>query len=729
MRHPGALRILAPAAIALCAAAAPARAQFRAGPEFRLNSYTTSDQFLPAVSVERGSEFVVVWHSYGQDGDSYGVWARSFRDDGTPRSPVFRTNTTVVGAQERPVVAYDGNEFVVVWSSYAQDGDGFGVFGRIFDKDGTPETAEFRVNTYTTGNQTVTSVAKDRRTGSVGGFVVAWTDYESDYGGVKARRYDETGAPRGGEFRVNVFTPYLQTGARVAAADDGRFVVAWNSYLQDGDQHGVFVRRFDAAGNPVGGELQVNTTGAGDQYLGGLAITPDGRFVVAWQQDDGSDTGVFARRFDASGQPQGTELRVNTYTTGPQHFPSVAINERGDFTVAWEDTERHDGDLSGIFGQRFDKLGNLVGQEFQVNTYTTGEQFLPEVGVDAVGNFVVTWASLGQDGDGWGVFAQRFGGILFPAQSVDATPSLGPYRGPLASDGNGVLEPGETVTVETFWENVSGVAQGPIGGRVLVFTGPPGPTYTVPDPNASFGTIPNGATVGCATTQDCYVVGVSGARPATHWDGLMEEGVNSIILGQAKLWDMHVGDSFADVPRSSPFYRFVETLLHHGVTGGCTPTTYCPQASTSREQMAVFVLVAAEGAQYQPVPCPATTMFTDVPPSSPFCRWIEELARRGVVAGCGPGTYCPTAPVSREQMAVFVLRTLDGDLNPPACGTPMFNDVPASSPFCRWIEELARRGVVSGCGGGAYCPTAAVTREQMGVFLAVTFGLTLYGGL
>ena len=98
-----------------------------------------------------------------------------------------------------------------------------------------------------------------------------------------------------------------------------------------------------------------------------------------------------------------------------------------------------------------------------------------------------------------------------------------------------------------------------------------------------------------------------------------------------------------------------------------------------------------------------------------------------MVSGCGGGNYCPGNPVTREQMAIFVLLTLDPALNPPACGTPMFNDVPASSPYCRWIEELARRGVVSGCGGGNYCPASAVTREQMGVFLSATFGLTLYG--
>ena len=89
-------------------------------------------------------------------------------------------------------------------------------------------------------------------------------------------------------------------------------------------------------------------------------------------------------------------------------------------------------------------------------------------------------------------------------------------------------------------------------------------------------------------------------------------------------------------------------------------------------------------------------MFTDVPASSPFCRWIEELARRGVVSGCGGGNYCPTSAVTREQMAVFVLRHADPTLDPPPCIPPnLYLDVPATSPFCRWIEELTparRRG-------------------------------------
>jgi hypothetical protein len=138
--------------------------------------------------------------------------------------------------------------------------------------------------------------------------------------------------------------------------------------------------------------------------------------------------------------------------------------------------------------------------------------------------------------------------------------------------------------------------------------------------------------------------------------------------------------------------------------------------------MAVFLLVARFGSGYTPPAC-SNPIFSDVPCSNPFATWIYDLAARGITGGCGSGQYCPDSAVSREQMAVFLLRTLDPAINPPACTSPMFGDVPASSGFCRWIEEAARRGITGGCGGGNYCPTAPVTREQMAVFLVATFGL------
>jgi len=368
----------------------------------------------------------------------------------------------------------------------------------------------------------------------------------------------------------------------------------------------------------------------------------------------------------------------------------------------------------------------LVTDHAYVNL-TTATPLVPEealgafVGENQSGTWTITISDdLAGDGgslDSWSLSIAT--GSCLPTQAV------APAALAVDASGNGVMQPGETVVVAPTWRNTGG---GPVTltGATSNFNGPAGPTYTNADATAAYGTIAATTTGSCSTGGDCYTVNATGTRPAQHWDSTILETVTP--TSATKTWTLHIGDSFTDVPASNGFYKFVETLLHKGITGGCGGTNYCPSTATTREQMAVFVLVAKEGVGYNPPACAPPNTFTDVPETSPFCKFIEELAARGVVGGCGGSNYCPTSPVTREQMAIFVLRTLDPTLNPPVCVAPnMFGDVPETSPFCRWIEELATRGVVSGCGSGNYCPTGAVTRDQMGVFLSVTFGLSLYG--
>ena len=191
-------------------------------------------------------------------------------------------------------------------------------------------------------------------------------------------------------------------------------------------------------------------------------------------------------------------------------------------------------------------------------------------------------------------------------------------------------------------------------------------------------------------------------------------------------WTLHVGGSFADVPSSNTFYRHIETVFHTGVTGGGACGGFCPQDSALRKQMAVFLLKANDGAGY--VPPPATGIFTDVPPSDPFAPWIEELYRRGVTASCGSGPrYCPATGVQRQQMAVFLLKMLLGSGYTPPPSAGIFRDVHPSNLYAPWIEDLYNRGIAAGCGNDNFCPTTPVTRGQMAVFLTKTFGLQLYG--
>ena len=180
---------------------------------------------------------------------------------------------------------------------------------------------------------------------------------------------------------------------------------------------------------------------------------------------------------------------------------------------------------------------------------------------------------------------------------------------------------------------------------------------------------------------------------------------------------------FLDVPANHMFHNFVEKLFRAGITTGCGSGNYCPDTPVTRAQMAVFLLASRYGSSYSPPP--PTGRFGDVPIDSPFAPYIEELYSLGVTGGCSssPLMYCPDSPVTREQMAVLLLRTKEGNTYTPPDATGVFGDVPTSSPFARWIEELARRGVTGGCGGGMFCPQSAVTRGQMAVFLSTTFGL------
>jgi len=181
---------------------------------------------------------------------------------------------------------------------------------------------------------------------------------------------------------------------------------------------------------------------------------------------------------------------------------------------------------------------------------------------------------------------------------------------------------------------------------------------------------------------------------------------------------------FLDVPGTHQFYAFVTTLVSNGITAGVGGGNYGLDQPTLRQQMAVFLMKARHGLCYTPPPC-TTETFTDIPCSSGFAAWIYELVAEGVTAGCGDGTtFCPTDPVKRQQMAVFLLKSSSpAGYAPPACANQYFLDVPCDNPFAAWIYELVARNITGGCGNNNYCPTDPATRGQMAVFVVKTFVL------
>jgi len=185
--------------------------------------------------------------------------------------------------------------------------------------------------------------------------------------------------------------------------------VTWQGLSEDGSSWGVFGQRFDGAGAPLGTEFQANVYTAGLQAGADVTMLEPGGFVVAWDSahQDGSSYGIFGRRFDGVGTPVGTEFRINTSTSSFQRNPSLTSNDDGSFAAAWH-SDGTDGSATGIFVQRYDASGNPAGGEFQVNTHTIARQYYGDIASDGSGEYVVTWESDGQDGSSWGVYAQRF---------------------------------------------------------------------------------------------------------------------------------------------------------------------------------------------------------------------------------------------------------------------------------------------------------------------------------
>ena len=238
-----------------------------------------------------------------------------------------------------------------------------------------------------------------------------------DKEGIFARRFAADGTPLGDEILVNTTLAGMQEKPAIAMNSSGQFVIAWSGNGA-GDVDGVFLRRFAADGTPQGNEVRVNTATSDVQAYPAVDITNDGAVMVAWSslEQDGSDWGVYAQRFNASGAVVGTEFRLNSTTADSQFRPSIAFNRAGIATVVW--SSRSTGDNGwDVIGRPFGVDGQPLAAEFPINSQLTGNQMDAKVAVAADGSFVVAYNGGIPNGNGWEVFGREFNA---QAQAVGA---------------------------------------------------------------------------------------------------------------------------------------------------------------------------------------------------------------------------------------------------------------------------------------------------------------------
>jgi hypothetical protein len=373
--------------------------------EFQVNSRTISFQRDAAIAMDAQGDFVVVWNSYGQDGDSGGIFGQLFGASGDSVGSEFQISTTTTGNQKAAAVAMDNTgNFVVVWLGPGISEDD--IFAQRFDVNGQSLGNEFRVNSNTDSRQLSPQVAMS----GTGAFVVVWERekfwppfYVWD---VLCQIYDCNGATIGNEFEVNLLLDCRYPD--VAMDDNGDFTVVW---MQDDDYHTskvVMVRQYNANGTAKMDPSQVSTIDFSSITRPSIGMDGSGHFVVVWDGDPelaGQDD-IHARRYNFNGTAIGEQFVVNTTTAGAQQNPQVMMNSQREFVIVWNSEAEPGSNERDIFGQRYYSLSERLGDEFKVNTYMVGDQRYPAVAMRENSEFVTVWQSDGQDGSEYGIFGE-----------------------------------------------------------------------------------------------------------------------------------------------------------------------------------------------------------------------------------------------------------------------------------------------------------------------------------
>ena len=328
------------------------------------------------------------------------IRGRLLDSEGRPLGSEIPISTFATGFKNHPSVAAtpDGG-FLVGWDFVEESTGVSGIFGRRFGADGAALTPEFPVNTFTTVSQSHPEVAFNsggtfvvtwNSNGSSGD--------DNDESSIQARRFLPSGLPVGDEFQVNSYIIGVQGRPQPVFTSDDELVVVWGSGGSAGsDQDNLSIqgRRFGPSGDPLGDDFQVNTQTEGFQAFPNVAANSSGEIVVAWHSSEaaGEDPfwGVRARQFDAQGNPLAGDFQVNTYVDDYQIFPEVQFYDDDQFVVAWEGAGELDPTF-GIHAQRYRAIGScqpspsrlcLVEGRFQVEV-----DWLTPAGARGKGNSV-----------------------------------------------------------------------------------------------------------------------------------------------------------------------------------------------------------------------------------------------------------------------------------------------------------------------------------------------------
>ncbi len=388
------------------------------GEEFKVNTFFDGGKGEISSAGLADGGYVIFWTSSGQTFlHNRSVFGQRYDAAGNPIGSEIEVDHDAI-TRKSSVVGLDDGGFVVTY--LAKYGTDYGYYFDRYNAAGEEIASAVQIPTGYAGTQSTASISAL----SDGGFIIAWQSLAQGPGyqaGMYIRRFDSDGNPTGAEEKVTSFFDKKQRDVTVTAKPDGGYVVVWETEDLDGSGLGIFGQNYGADGAKTGAVFAVNSFTTGDQRHSDVVALSNGGFVVTWEsfgQDSAGSYGVYAQLYDSSGTAIGSEFAVNAFVENDQAKPSITAMPDGGFVIVWESATQ-DGSAKGVYAQRFDALGEQIGDETLINTYTVGHQKTPVVTALENGGFVVSWISVNQDGAYYGVYAQQFDSQLFGTREDD----------------------------------------------------------------------------------------------------------------------------------------------------------------------------------------------------------------------------------------------------------------------------------------------------------------------
>ncbi len=378
------------------------------GGNFRVNDDEEERrEDAPSVSANAEGDFVICWEHMGDS--NWDIYARQYSSAGVPLGPSFKVNegSSTYYQHPSPSIAIDtSGAFVVCWED-KRNGD-TDIYAQRYDPNGNAIGHNFRVNEDEEGGEQWGPVVS---IGDFGSFIICWQDKRNSNWDIYAQLYNPDGDASGGNFKVNNDQGFTDQEGPSVSMTGGEWIVCWTDGRNGEHNQDIYAQRLNYGGEMKGGNFLVNDDeGTADELYPSVAIDDSGNFVVCWTDGRRGNLDIYAQLFDPEGEAMGANFRVNDDTgTEDQLHPSISMDGNGDFVICWQDERNGNSD---IYAQRYNSSGEPLGVNFIVNDNSdTSGQFNPSVAMYHNGGFIICWTDERVPyGGGWGtdIYAQLY---------------------------------------------------------------------------------------------------------------------------------------------------------------------------------------------------------------------------------------------------------------------------------------------------------------------------------